>query len=89
MKLRGCIIVIICCFLLQFSNVAQKRYVYSLGNSFNDIFIVCIQGLTFLVYPLLGHLADVYLTRYRTLKCGFVIIVTGEIILFLMVKLQQ
>ena len=26
----------------------------------------------FLVYPLLGYLADVYLTRYRTLKCGLV-----------------
>ena len=28
----------------------------------------------FLVYPLLGHLADVYLTRYRTLKCGLIMI---------------
>ena len=28
----------------------------------------------FLVYPLLGHLADVYLTKYCTLKCGLVII---------------
>ena len=33
----------------------------------------------FLVYPLLGHLADVYLTRYRTLKCGAGIILTGGI----------
>ena len=40
---------------------------------------MCIQGLMFLVYPLLGHLADVYLTRYRALKCGTGIIVTGVI----------
>ena len=26
----------------------------------------------FLVYPLLGHLTDVYLTSYCTLKCGLV-----------------
>ena len=76
MKLRGSIVVIICCFLLQFLNWAQKRYIFSLGNSFNDIVVVCTQGLMFLVYPLLGHLADVYLTRYCTLKCGAGILVT-------------
>ena len=31
----------------------------------------------FLVYPLLGHLVDVYLTRYLTLKFGTGILVTG------------
>ena len=29
-------------------------------------------GILFLAYPLLGHLADVYLTRYRTLKVSYV-----------------
>ena len=76
MKLRGSIVVIICCFLLQFSNLAQKRYTFSLCN---NVMVVCFQGLMFLIYPLLGHLADVYLTRYRTLKCGLVILVTGGI----------
>ena len=32
--------------------------------------IIRVQGLTYLCYPLLGHLADVYLTRYRALKSG-------------------
>ena len=31
----------------------------------------------FLLYPLLGHLADIYLTRYRTLKCGIIATVVG------------
>ena len=83
MKLCGSLIVIICCFLLQFSNLTQKRYIFSLRNDFNNAVVVCIQGLMFLVYPLLGHLADVYLTRYRTLKCGLVILVTGGIIVAL------
>ena len=34
-----------------------------------------VQGIAFLSYPLLGHLADVYLTRYRALKCGLVILI--------------
>ena len=80
MKLHGSIIVIICWFLLQFANLVQKRYTFSLRTIFYDIFVVCIQGLTLLLYPLLGHLADVYLTRYRTLKCGLVILVTVGVI---------
>ena len=40
------------------------------------------QSLVFLIYPLLGHLADVYLTRYRTLKCGIIAIVVSLLLLF-------
>ena len=32
------------------------------------------QGVLLLVYPLLGHLADVYLTRYRALKSSLIIL---------------
>ena len=31
----------------------------------------------FLSYPLLGYIADVCLTRYRTLKCSFVFLIVG------------
>ena len=34
-------------------------------------------GLTFLCYPLLGYIADVCLTRYRTLKCSFIFLIVG------------
>ena len=77
MRLHGSVVIIICCFLLQFPNLVQKRYMLSFGNDFNNIFVICTQGLMFLVYPLLGHLA--YLTRYRTLNCG---LITGGITLF-------
>ena len=32
---------------------------------------LAIPGLLFLLYPLVGHLTDVYLTRYRSLKWSF------------------
>ena len=62
---------------------------FSLADTFNNKIVVCTQGLMFLVYPLLGYLADVYVTKYRTLKCGLVIIVTGEIILVLFVAITH
>ena len=43
-------------------------------------------GLLFLSYPLLGYIADVCLTRYRTLKCSFIFLIVGYtigLILFL------
>ena len=46
------------------------------------ITMACFQGLMFLVYPFLGHLADVYLTRYRTLKCGIIAIVVSSLLMF-------
>ena len=38
------------------------------------------QGLLYLIYPLLGYLADVRLTRYRTVKLGLVFLVIGLIL---------
>ena len=83
MKLRSSIIIIACCFLLQFSNLYQKRFLFSLGNIFGKLILVFFQGLMFLIYPLLGHLADVYLTRYRSLKCGLIMVVIGGIVAFM------
>ena len=78
MGFRSSLVVIICCLGLQLSNIAQKRYVLSLTPYFGAIVVVCFQGLMFLVYPLLGYLADVYLTRYRTVKFGIITIIIGE-----------
>ena len=36
------------------------------------------QGLMFLVYPLLGHVADVCLNRYRTIKWSFTPLICGQ-----------
>ena len=57
----------------------SKALSFQLTPYFGLLTLVCLQGLLFLLYPLLGHLADVYLTRYRTLKCGVVVIIAGEV----------
>ena len=75
MKLRSSIVVIICCLLVQLVNLRHFN-IQILGTTMKarDV-LYSVQGIAFLSYPLLGHLADVYLTRYRALKCGFVILI--------------
>ena len=69
MKLRGSLLVIVCCMVVEFCNVNQKGYlIVTPGNS---ISFISILGLLFLLYPLMGHLTDVYLTRYHSLKWSF------------------
>ena len=79
MELHGSLIVIICCLLFQVFNLSQNRFLFSLSPNFDSLVIVCFQGVMFLVYPFMGHLADVYLTKHRTLKYGLTTIFVSEI----------
>ena len=69
-------------------NVIQKRYIISFLNIQARITSLTFLGFMFLVYPLLGHLADVYLTRYRTLKSAYMIIIIGGSALFAYVTID-
>ena len=85
MKLRGSLLVIICCLVVEFCNINQKEYMlFALVLSRRISYLIGI-GLLFLLYPLVGHLTDVYLTRYRSLKWSFgiLILVACLIIVFL------
>ena len=74
MKLRGCLILIVCCLGLALSNISKKRYLLTTITLSGRIPITVGQGVLLLFYPLLGHLADVYLTKYRVLKSSLIIL---------------
>ena len=74
MKLRGSLLVIICCLVVEFCNITRKDYFFLNVNLTVKLFVQVSQGVLFLIYPLLGHLTDVYLTRYRSLNVSFVIL---------------
>ena len=74
MKLRGYLIVIVCCLGLALSNISKKRYLFTTTIFSTRISFIVGSGVLLLVYPLLGHLADVYLTRYRALKSSLIIL---------------
>ena len=73
MNLRSLLVITACCFLLQFPNLITEKYPFIQSDFQARTFILCFQGLMFLVYPLLGHIAAVYLNRHRTLKCGLIL----------------
>ena len=75
--LPGHVVVIICSITIQLSNLARSIHLEQDELSFIKIGTTVLLGLTFLGYPLLGHIADVCLTRYRTLKCSFVFLIVG------------
>ena len=75
--LPGHVVVIICSLAIQLSNLARSIHLEQLENSHSKIASTVILGLFFLSYPLLGYIADVCLTRYRTLKCSFIFVIVG------------
>ena len=77
MKLRGSLLVIVCCLVVELCNISQKKYLLFTTGLLDSILFLSVQGLLFLLYPLLGHLTDVYLTRYRSLKLSYVILALG------------
>ena len=77
--------VIICSITIQLSNIARTIHLEQLEQSYNKIASFAILGLLFLSYPLLGYIADVCLTRYRTLKCSFIFLIVGCTIALLLI----
>ena len=74
MKLRGSLLVIVCCLAVELCNVTRKDYLFLTVYLTITLSTQIAQGMLFLIYPLVGHLTDVYLTRYRSLKWSFGII---------------
>ena len=75
--LPGHVIVIVCSITIQISNLARTYHLEQHEGSYNKLANFLVLGIMFLSYPLLGYIADVCLTRYRTLKCSFIFLIIG------------
>ena len=79
--LPGYMVVIICSITIQPFNIARSLHLEHYTKTNIKIESYLGIGLLFLSYPLLGYIADVCLTRYRTLKCSITFLIVGCIIL--------
>ena len=75
--LPGHVVVIICSITIQLLNLARTIHLEQQKRSYNKIATFAYLGLLYFSYPLLGYIADVCLTRYRTLKCSFIFLIVG------------
>ena len=75
MKLSGSLLVIICCLVVEFCNLPQKDYEILGMHLKVRVVALATQGISFLLYPFVGHLTEVHLTRYRSLKWSFGILI--------------
>ena len=73
----GHVVVIICSITIQLLNIGRTFNLEQYEHRIIKIGIIALLGITFLSYPLLGYIADVCLTRYRTLKCSFIFLIVG------------
>ena len=83
-SLPGHVVVIICSVTIQLSNIARTLNLEQYEHSIIKIGIIALLGITFLSYPLLGYIADVCLTRYRTVKCSFIFLIVADTIVLLL-----
>ena len=57
MKLRGSLLVIVSCLVMEFYDIFHKEYfIYFSADLMYKIWFLIILGLLFLLYPLVGHL---------------------------------
>ena len=81
--LPGHVVVIICSITIQLSDITRTIHLEQHAKSYK-IGTIALLGLLFLSYPLFGYIADVCLTRYRTLKCSLVFLIVGSTILLIL-----
>ena len=61
---RGVYLVILCCALMHMSVIGSDIVIYHCFNEDGTLVVLVSQAVAYLLYPLLGWLADVYFTRY-------------------------
>ena len=70
--LPGHVVVIICSITIQLLNLARTIHLERYERSYNKTATFAYLGLLYFSY-----IADVCLTRYRTLKCSFIFLIVG------------
>ena len=75
--LPGHVVVIICSITIQLFILGRTIQLEQHERYYNQIASFFVWGILFLSYPLLGYIADVCLTRYRTLKCSFTFLIVN------------
>ena len=75
MQHKAAYLVILCCALAHMTVIGSDVVLYHAVDKNGTLFFLVSQGVAYLMYPLLGWLADVCFTRYKFIKFSITIIV--------------
>ena len=79
MQHKTAYLVILCCVLIHITVIGSDTALYHVVNRDGSLTFLASQAGAYLLYPLLGWLADVYFTRYRFVQFSFIIMVIATI----------
>ena len=70
-------LIILCCFLIHLSVIGSDFPLFHTVNDDGVLAILISQSVAYLLYPLLGWLADVYFTRYKFVLFSFILMIVS------------
>ena len=79
MEKRAACVVVVCCLLIHVTVIGSDVILYHTAGSSTRLIYLILQGVVYLLYPFLGWLSDVYITRYRSVLLSFIIMIVGSV----------
>ena len=83
MEKKPAIIVIACCVLIHVTVIGSDVILYHTAGPISSMIYLTVQGVIYLLYPFLGWITDVCVTRYRSVLFSFIIMIMGAILTIL------
>ena len=83
MQHKSAYLVILCSLLMHMNVIGSDVVLYHTVIRNSTLSFLVSQSMAYLLYPLLGWLADVYFTRYKFVKFSFITIIMASITLIL------
>ena len=80
MSPRAAYLIIACCAMVHMNTVGSDSFIYHVANRDGSSAYVVSQGITYLLYPLLGWMADVYFTRYKFVQVSFIAVIVTSVL---------
>ena len=74
-------LVIFCCFLIHLSVIGSDFIFFHTVNKDGVLAFLISKSVAYLLYPLLGWLADVYFTRYKFVLFSFITMIVSTVLL--------
>ena len=80
MENKTAYLIVLCCFLLHMTVIGSDILLYHTVAHDGTLVYLLTQAVTYLLYPLLGWLADVYFSRYKFVLFSFIATIVATLL---------